>query len=181
MSLCSLLADYLVIIVIFLTGKMMKNWVRILLSISVLCVSMVNNAYTQGYNQDRTALNNFIVRMYNNAPFEGVKIVDDYDNTYILSAVNVNGTQPESAANRIAQVKNNRQMSQYLGGLVEIDSETIIKTTEDAESKHSISEITDIIKEQSIGFTKSMEIIATIDRSDGQKCYLFLRNINDMK
>ena len=119
--------------------------------------------------------------MYNNAPFEGVKIVDDYDNTYILSAVNVDGTQPESAANRNAQVKNNRQMSQYLGGLVEIDSETIIKTTEDAESKHSIIEITDIIKEQSIGFTKSMEIIATIDRSDGQKCYLFLRNINDMK
>ena len=159
----------------------MKYWIKIISLALVSCFLLVHDTYAQGYNQDRTALKNFIVRMYNNEPFEGIKIIDDYDNTYLLSAVNVDGNQAESTLNRIAQVKNNRQMSQYLGALVEIDSETIIKTIEDAENKHTISEITDIIKEQSIGFTKSMEIIATIDRPDGQKCYLFMRNIYDMK
>lgn len=153
---------------------------RFLLGVLAVCAFALN-LQAQGYNQNNVALTNFIVRMYNNAPFEGVKIIQDYDNTYLLSAVRVDGSQPESAANRIAQVKNNRQMSQYIGGLVEIDSKTIIKTTENSGSKLATSEITDIIKEHSIGFTKMMEIVATVDTPDGQKCYLFLRNINEMQ
>ena len=31
----------------------------------------------QSYNQERTAMTNFLVRMYENAPFEGVRAVDD--------------------------------------------------------------------------------------------------------
>ena len=41
----------------------------------------------QGYDQERVQLAKFIERMYNNAPFDGCRIVDDYDNSYLLSVV----------------------------------------------------------------------------------------------
>ena len=63
-------------------------------------------------------------------PFEGVKIVSDYDNNYVLSVVLVKSGTSESAINRIAQVKSQRQGSQYLNGVVTTESETIIRTTE---------------------------------------------------
>ncbi len=32
-------------------------------------------------------LTRFLVRMYENAPFEGVKVVDDYDHRFLLSVL----------------------------------------------------------------------------------------------
>jgi len=41
----------------------------------------------QGYNTEKTALTNFLVRMYENAPFEGVRAVDDYEQQYLISVL----------------------------------------------------------------------------------------------
>lgn len=41
----------------------------------ILVVSAFMDVFAQSYNQERIALENFLVRMYKNAPFEGVKIV----------------------------------------------------------------------------------------------------------
>ena len=136
-------------------------------------------AYTQSYNQDRIALTNFLVRMYQSAPFEGVKVVSDYENNYLLSVVLIsNNGQSETAMNRIAQVKSQRQISQFLGGTITIESETIIRTTEKVREEKTVEEITDIIKEKSLGFSKSMEVLTVIDVSDNQKCYMFIRNLD---
>lgn len=135
----------------------------------------------QSFNQDRTALANFLSRMYKSSPFEGVKVVQDYDNTYLLSVVLVNKSSSESATNRLAMVKSNRQVMQYLGGLTIISSETIIRTVENPNVKESVAEITDIIKENSIGHTQSMEVLTVIELDSGQKCYMFIRNIKDLK
>lgn len=138
--------------------------------------------YAQSYDQERTALKNFLVRMYKAEPFEGVKVVSDYDNNYLLSVVLVaNNGQSEIARNRIAQVKSQRQVSQYLGGLVQVSSETIIRTTEKVKEEKSVEEITDIIKENSIGFTKAMEVLTVIDTPNKQKCYMFYRKAEEMK
>ena len=48
-------------------------------------------------------------------------------------------------------------------------------------AENSIEEITDIIKENSIGFTKAMEVLTVIDTSDHQKCYMFYRKVEEMK
>lgn len=135
----------------------------------------------QSFNQDRTALANFLSRMYKSSPFEGVKVVQDYDNTYLLSVVLVNKSSSESATNRLAMVKSNRQVMQYLGGLTIISSETIIRTVENPNVKESVAEITDIIKENSLGHTQSMEVLTVIELDSGQKCYMFIRNIKDLK
>ena len=150
--------------------------------LTIFCVALGITAMAQSYDQERTALKNFLVRMYKAEPFEGVKVVSDYDNNYLLSVVLVaNNGQSETARNRIAQVKSQRQVSQYLGGLVQVSSETIIRTTQKVKEEKTIEEITDIIKENSIGFTKAMEVLTVIDTPNKQKCYMFYRKAEEMK
>lgn len=149
--------------------------------LTIFCVALGITAMAQSYDQERTALKNFLVRMYKAEPFEGVKVVSDYDNNYLLSVVLVKNSASESATNRIAQVKSQRQVSQYLGGLVQVSSETIIRTTEKVKEEKTIEEITDIIKENSIGFTKAMEVLTVIDAANNQKCYMFYRKVDEMK
>ena len=147
----------------------------------ILSMVLTLTAYAQSFNQEKVALTNFLVRMYKTEPFEGVKVVSDYDNNYLLSVVLVaNNGQSETARNRIAQVKSQRQVSQYLGGLVQVSSETIIRTTEKVKEEKTVEEITDIIKENSIGFTKAMEVLTVIDTSNNQKCYMFYRKVEEM-
>ena len=152
---------------------------RLILAITVFCG--IISLYAQSYDQERMALKNFLVRMYKAEPFEGVKVVSDYENNYLLSVVLVKNSASESATNRIAQVKSQRQVSQYLGGLGQVNSETIIRTTEKVKEEMTIEEVTDIIRENSIGFTKAMEVLAVIDAGNNQKCFMFYRKAEEMK
>lgn len=72
-----------------------------LFGLSVIC------GFAQNYNQERIALTNFLVRMYENAPFDGVKAVEDYDNAYLMSVVKLDKAKykSDSAINRVASVK----------------------------------------------------------------------------
>lgn len=144
------------------------------------CVWLSTVAYAQGYNQEQTALKNFLVRMYKAEPFEGVKMVSDYDNNYVLSVVLVKNSGSEATMNRIAQVKSQRQVSQYLNGVITTESETIIRTTEKVKEEKTIEEISDIIREHSVGFTKAMEVLTVIDGPNNQKCYMFFRKVEEM-
>lgn len=153
--------------------------VIVLIILCVVLSSLV--ALAQSYNQEKVALTNFLVRMYKAEPFEGVRVVSDYDNNYLLSVVLVTPSKTPSATNRIAQVKSQRQVSQYLGGLVCVESETIIRTTEKVKEEKTIEEVVDVIREHSIGYTKAMEILSVFDAADGQKCYMFYRKVEEMK
>jgi len=155
---------------------MNKFWISF-----ILFIVSLGNIHAQSYDQERVALRNFLVRMYQAEPFEGVKIVSDYENNYLLSVVLVKNSASESATNRIAQVKSQRQVSQYLGGLVQISSEIIIRTTEKVKEEKTIEEVTDIIRENSIGYTKAMEVLTVLDAPDHQKCFMFFRKVEEMK
>ena len=146
--------------------------------ILVLVLSITTNTViAQSYNQERTALENFLVRMYRNALFEGVKIVSDYGN----SVVSVKNSGNETAMNRVAQVKSQRQVSQYISGNVTTESQTIIRTSEEAKDNVTVEEVTDIIKEHSVGFTKSMEVLTTFETTSGTKCFMFYRKLDELK
>lgn len=67
----------------------------------------------QLYNQEHTALENFLVRMYRNTPFEGVKIVSDYENTYLLSVVCVKNSGNESVIKNCPSEKSATGQSVY--------------------------------------------------------------------
>ena len=109
--------------------------------LSLECMAITLCAFSQSYNQEKVALTNFLVLMYKAEPFEGVKVVSDYENNYLLSVVLVadNG-QSETARNRFAQVKSQRLTSHYLGGLISSQSETIIRTTEKVKEEKTIEE-----------------------------------------
>ncbi len=151
-------------------------------SLFVILVMLFSiSTYAQSINQEKTALTNFLVRMYKAEPFEGVKVVSDYDNNYLLSVVLVPSSNSPSATNRIAQVKSQRQVSQYLGGLVRVSSETIIRTTENVREEKTIEEVIDVIRENSIGYTKAMEVLTVFDTPENQKCYMFYRKVEEMQ
>ena len=61
----------------------MKN----LLYFLVILVSI--KSYGQGFSDEKVSLTNFIKRMYTAKPFEGVKIVDDYDHQYLISVISL--------------------------------------------------------------------------------------------
>lgn len=155
----------------------MKSIILLLLTVGFMPIGLAQN-----YNQSQKALENFLVRMYKSAPFEGVKVVADYENSYLLSVILVKKStnSTESSMNRIAQLKSSRQVSQYLNGIISTESETIIHTTENTKTQKSIEEIIDVIRENSIGFTKAMEVLTTFDANDIERCYMFYRKVEEM-
>ena len=77
----------------------------------ILTIAFSFTVNAQSINDDKTSITNFIKRMYNSAPFEGVKVIDDYDHQYFISVLSLEkGKYPnESMMNRVAQVKGQSQ------------------------------------------------------------------------
>lgn len=98
----------------------------------LLFAVMSLRAYAQGYSSDKVAFTNLLVRMYKNAPFEGVRAVSDYDNAYLISVLALEPAKykdNESVINRVASVKAMAQASRFLNGS-NITQDMIIHTTE---------------------------------------------------
>lgn len=134
-------------------------------------------SYGQSYNQEKTALTNFLVRMYENAPFDGVKAVEDYDNAYLMSVVKLDKEKykSESALNRVAQVKAMSQASRFFNGS-NISEDMIIRTTENADGT-SDTEIIENIREHSVGYIKQLEHLTNFPAKDGQQVFIFLTKL----
>ncbi len=131
----------------------------------------------QGYNTERTSFTRFLVRMYNNAPFEGVRIVQDYDSTYLMSVLSLDPAKyggNESAMNRVASVKAMSQASRFLNGS-SITDDLIIRTTEDAAAGQTTTEIIESIREHSMGYVQALEQLTNFRSSDGtRQVFIFL-------
>ena len=128
----------------------------------------------QGYSSDKVAFTNFLVRMYNNAPFEGVRAVKDYDNAYLISVLALEPAKykdNESIINRVASVKAMAQASRFLNGS-NITQDMIIHTTEKSDGT-SDTEIIENIRENSVGYVKAMEQLTNFKRSDGKIVFIF--------
>lgn len=134
----------------------------------------------QGYSSDKVAFTNFLVRMYNNAPFEGVRAVNDYDNAFLISVLvlePIKYKNNESIINRVASVKAVAQASRYLNGS-NITQDMIIHTTEKSDGT-SDTEILESIHENSVGYVKAMELLTNFVRSDGKQVFIFASKLNN--
>ena len=147
----------------------MRNILTIILSV-IIHVSTL----AQSYNQEKTALTNFLVRMYENAPFDGVKAVEDYDNAYLMSVIKLDKEKykSESALGRVAQVKAMSQASRFFNGS-NIMEDMIIRTTENADGT-SDTEIIENIREHSVGYVKQLEHLTNFPSTDGQQVFIFI-------
>ena len=140
------------------------------------------SSYSQSINDDKISVTNFIKRMYNSAPFEGVKVIDDYDHQYFISVLSLEkGKYPnESMMNRVAQVKGQSQANIFFNGST-ISSDLVIKTTESksTDKPSTAVETIESIKENAMGFVKSMELLTNFDNPDAKrKVFIFYKEMN---
>ena len=128
----------------------------------------------QNYSSDRVAFTNFLVRMYNSAPFEGVRAVDDNDEAYLISvlALDKEKYKTEAALNRVASVKAMAQASRFFNGS-NITQDMIIRTSEKSDGT-SDTEIIEKIRENSIGYVKALEQLTNFVRKDGKQVFIFI-------
>lgn len=150
-----------------------------LLNILFLFVAINSNA--QSFDEDRIVLSQFIERLYNNAPFEGCRIIDDYDNSLLLSVVALDASnyKTSSALNRVAQVKSQRNAGEFFNGTQSI-SEFVVKTTKSekqGKKTNTISETIEIIKTNSTGFVQQMQLLTTFDNAEQQKVFVFYKEL----
>ena len=131
-------------------------------------------AHSQNYNQERTALANFLVRMYENAPFDGVKAVEDYENAYLMSVVILDKSKykSESTLNRVASVKAMSQASRFFNGS-NITDDMVIRTTEKSDGT-SDTEIIENIRENSVGYVRQLEQLTNFVAPDGRQVFIFI-------
>ena len=152
---------------------------KILLSMMLCCFASV--MYAQSFDQERIALAKFIERMYNNSPFEGCRIVDDYEKSYLLSVVELDKSKykTSSVMNRIAQVKSQRNAGEFFNG-TQSYSEITIRTpmSEEKGGSKEIAETYDIIKTNSTGFVQQMALLTNFESNEGMSVFVFYKKVN---
>ena len=150
---------------------------KAILSIVLMLTALGANA--QSYNSDRVSFTNFLIRMYNDAPFEGVRAVDDYDNAFLISvlALDKEKYKTEAALNRVASVKAMAQASRYFNGS-NITQDMIIRTSEKSDGS-SDTEIIENIRENSVGYVKALEQLTNFARKDGLQVFIFITPLSN--
>lgn len=156
----------------------MKN----LLLLLVILVSI--KSYGQGFSDEKVSLSNFIKRMYAAKPFEGVKIVDDYDHQYLISVISLEKAKytSEATLNRVAQVKAQSQASTFLNGAT-ISMDMVITTKESKDSANNnttIAETVEQIKQNSFGFSQGLELLTNFDNTNSLRIvFIYIRELKN--
>ena len=132
----------------------------------------------QNFNADKTALTNFLIRMYKHAPYD-VKVVNDYSDNYLVSAVVLDPAKyggNESTMLRVASVKAMSQASRYFNGS-SITADLLITTKEDADGNAN-TEIIEKIKENTVGYVNQLEHLSNFTNDEGKQVFLYMKQID---
>ena len=144
----------------------------------IFSLLLSGNINAQSFNADKTALTNFLIRMYKHATFD-IKVVEDYDNHYLVSVVILDPAKyggSESTMLRVASVKAMSQASRYFNGS-SITPDILITTKEDAEGNAN-TEILEKIKEKSIGYVNQLEHLSNFTNDEGKQVFLYMKQID---
>ena len=138
-------------------------------------------ANAQSFNEDKNSMVNYLKRLYTAAPFEGVKIVEDYDHQYLVSVLSLDKAKYTSPSlmNRVAQVKAQSQANTYLNGS-SISTDIVIKTTEQkaGDKTNTVVESIESIKENAVGFSQGLELLTNFDDEQSKRMvFIYYREI----
>lgn len=150
---------------------------KIILSLLLVVIGLCQ-LQAQSFDQEHTALANFFTRKYKANPFTGVQVVSDYKHYYLLSVVLVK-KQPQNIMDRIAQVKSMRDVSQYVNNNTLVSSRSVIHLTGDEDGSQTAAIPDEEITVSSVGYTQGMAILTAFDDNNGQRVYMFYRQIAD--
>lgn len=148
---------------------------RKLLFCILVTVAACVPASAQNFNREKNAWVNYVVRMYNNAPFEGVKVVDDATSQNLIVILSLDPQKyggNEATMSRIAAVKAQSMAGRFFGGST-VTTDMVIRTTETQDD--TTVELVETIKEKSSNLVKSLELLTTFtpDSDSSRKVYLF--------
>ena len=138
-------------------------------------------SFSQVSNETKDALEKEMIALFNKSPFEGVKILQDSGDSYLLSvSIQTNTSHKTSSSkNRVASVMARRNAMVFMNGST-VTSEQIIKTNETI-TMNSVSyyeEFIDRISESSSGFIDGMEVLTTFDFNQGKEyAYIIFRKL----
>jgi hypothetical protein len=144
-----------------LPNKIILKIVSVFISFTLIIYP--NSLHSQDLIGERAIVGNFIRRMYNSHPFNGVKLLESDDfSKYLISVVDLkkDAQKSENIQSRIASIKAKGYASQFLNGSNVATEITIISTEE--RSKDSIKtrvETKETLKETSIGFIENLEFL----------------------
>lgn len=146
----------------------------------VAFIASILSADAQSYNTEITRLAKFVQRMYYNTPFQGVKLLEDYDTKYLLSVIILDPTKygnNESTMNRVAGVKAMTEASRFFNGS-QITADLIITTREDG-NKNTTTEMLEKINEQSIGYIKLLAQLTNFPSVDNkQRVFVYYKQLD---
>jgi hypothetical protein len=152
------------------------------LFIILLALFVYMDTYTQDFGGDKVGIGNFVRRMYNTQPFNGVKILQTQEGIdYMVSVVELkkDPSKSESILSRIASVKAKAYASQYINGS-NISTDVYVITTEEKAKDSVITKTTmqEVFKESSIGFVDGMELLTKFEAlRDTVLVYVYFRII----
>ena len=162
---------------------MVTTYLKLIIPITfMLC--LIEKSHAQSFNNDKTAFSNFLKRMYTASPFEGVKIVDDYNSQYLVTVISLEKAKytSESTMNRVAQVKAQSQASTFLNGAT-ISMDMVITTKESKDSSNAITTIVETveqIKQNSVGFSQGLELLTNFDNGDKLRMvWIYVRELKN--
>lgn len=143
----------------------------------VLLLSLIISSdfcIAQGINTEKNSFINFLKRQYEQENYEGIRLVEDYDKTYIISvlALSKNTYSSSGTMFRVAKVKATQQIGAYIDG-TQTSSELLVRTTDNGTDSVSVEKV-EIIRESSNSFVKSVEYLTSFPKTDNSDEVVFI-------
>ena len=138
----------------------------------------------QTFSPEVVSLGNFVRRMFEASPFEGVKVIEDYNNTYLISVVMLERSKynNEIVMNKVATAKARSNVGKFLNG-TQITTDFIVQTEERKSDTIRTEVITyDIIREKSAGMVDALETLVNFNTNE-DKYFVFIlfKEYNNLK
>ena len=151
--------------------------------ILTLCLMafLSTSAFAQNFNADMTVLSKFVQRMYTASPFEGIKLIEDYDDQYLLSVVVLEPTKygnNTSTMTRVASVKAMSEASRFFNGS-QITMDLIITTKDDGQSNIT-TEMLEEINEKSIGYVKALSLMTSFANEESKHVFVYYKQMEPL-
>ena len=143
-----------------------RNYITIYLFL-LFVVGPAMNLHAQSYDFERVELANYVKRLYENAPFEGVRLLNTYKETYLLSALSLDVSNYKNSAqlNRVAETKAMAEASRFFNG----SKITIDEVIGDNSVRKKVLQS---INEHSTGYVKSLSYLTSFPISEERTLFV---------
>jgi hypothetical protein len=139
--------------------------------LTVTVKGYVRETKPKSFNEDKEAMAKYMKELYLSYPFNDVTLVENYENKYLISVVDlyISNYKSNTDMNRVAQIKARAQVNRYING-TNTEDIFIIKSTDLLDNKNTgITETLSIIKESAFGWVNSVDLLTVFPDKTGLK------------